>query len=173
MTYNWQNKRSHIIYLFETAYKRYTVQNLHTKLHKVKSNDSWITMWQQWSLYVPPGITFNNSTFCPHSVFMCFLLIAELKAIISIYNINWLVFIANTECVYCAVRTGSLNTTAVNPGLYKQSTVHGLNLLQSTRQHMGTQNHSQLHVLCEKKICHTGLQICCINLLHMPADMLH
>ena len=33
----------------------------------------------QWSLYVPPvvtvcttSLTFNNSTFCPHSVFMCF-----------------------------------------------------------------------------------------------------
>jgi len=26
----------------------------------------------QWSLYVPPGLTFNNPTFCPHSVFMCF-----------------------------------------------------------------------------------------------------
>ena len=26
----------------------------------------------QWSQYVPPGLTFNVSTFCPHSVFMCF-----------------------------------------------------------------------------------------------------
>jgi len=25
----------------------------------------------QWSLYVPPGLTFTYSTFCPHSVFMC------------------------------------------------------------------------------------------------------
>jgi len=24
------------------------------------------------------------------------------------YNINWLLFITNTQCVYCAVRTGSL-----------------------------------------------------------------
>jgi hypothetical protein len=30
-------------------------------------------------------------------------------AIISLYNINWLVFITETECVYCAARTGSLN----------------------------------------------------------------
>jgi len=29
-------------------------------------------------------------------------------AIISLYNINWLVCITKTECVYCAVRTGSL-----------------------------------------------------------------
>ena len=49
-----------------------------------------------------------NSTFCPHSVFMCFVWIWEQTAIISVYSINWLVFITETECVYCAVRTGSL-----------------------------------------------------------------
>jgi len=50
----------------------------------------------------------KNSTFCPHSVFMCFVWIWEQTAIISLYSINWLVFITETECVYCAVRTGSL-----------------------------------------------------------------
>jgi len=54
------------------------------------------------------SLTFNNSTFCPHSVFMCFVWIWEQTAIISLYSINWLVFITETECVYCAVRTGSL-----------------------------------------------------------------
>jgi len=53
----------------------------------------------------------QNSTFCPHTVFMCFVWISEQTAIISLYSINWLVFITETECVYCAVRTGSLNTT--------------------------------------------------------------
>jgi hypothetical protein len=43
------------------------------------------------------------------SVFMCFLWISEQTAIISLYNINWLVCWTETECVYCAVRTGSLN----------------------------------------------------------------
>ena len=52
--------------------------------------------------------TFSNSPFCPHSVFMCFVWIWEQTAIISLCNINWLVFITETECVYCAVRTGSL-----------------------------------------------------------------
>jgi len=56
------------------------------------------------------SLTFSNSTFCPHSVFMCFMWIWEQTAIISLYNINWLVFITETECVYCAVRTGSLST---------------------------------------------------------------
>ena len=57
-----------------------------------------------WLRYVPPGLTFSNSTFCPHSVFMCFVWIWEQTAIISLYSINWLVFITETECVYCAVR---------------------------------------------------------------------
>ena len=39
------------------------------------------------------NFTFNNSTFCPHSVFMCFVWISEQTAIISLYSINWLVFI--------------------------------------------------------------------------------
>ena len=41
------------------------------------------------------------------TVFMCFVWIWEQTAIISLYNINWLVCITETECVYCAVRTGS------------------------------------------------------------------
>jgi hypothetical protein len=73
-----------------------------------------------WSLQVPrsghnmyrtvvtictASLTFNNSTFCPHSVFMCFVWISEKTAIISLYSINWLVCITQRECVYCAVRT--------------------------------------------------------------------
>jgi hypothetical protein len=37
---------------------------------------------------------------------MCFVWIWEQTAIISLYNINWLVCITETGCVYCAVRTG-------------------------------------------------------------------
>jgi len=36
------------------------------------------------------------------------------KAIISLYNINWLVCITETESVYCAVRTGSLHVIQDN-----------------------------------------------------------
>jgi len=35
---------------------------------------------------------------------MCFVWISEQTAIISLYCINWLVFITETENVYCAVR---------------------------------------------------------------------
>jgi hypothetical protein len=63
-------------------------------------------------IYVPPGLTFTNSTFCPHSVFVCFVWISEQTAIISLYSINWLIFITETECVYCAVRTQSIRPTS-------------------------------------------------------------
>ena len=52
-----------------------------------------------------------NSTFRPHGVFMSFVWISEQTAIISLYSINWLVFITETECVYWAVRTGSIYMT--------------------------------------------------------------
>jgi hypothetical protein len=47
----------------------------------------------QWSLYVPPSghymynhFNIHNSTFCPHTEFMCFVWISEQTAIISLYN---------------------------------------------------------------------------------------
>ena len=57
---------------------------------------------------------FNIQQFYPHSVFMCFVWIWEQTAIISLYSINWLVFMTETECVYCAVRTGSLYIKRIN-----------------------------------------------------------
>ena len=49
-----------------------------------------------------------------HTVFMCSVWIWEQTAIISLYSINWLVCITETECVYCAVRTGYLKIIEVN-----------------------------------------------------------
>jgi len=60
------------------------------------------------------SLTFNNSTFCPHIVLTFFVWIWEQTAIISLNSINWPVFIAETESVYCAVRTGSLYIDHVN-----------------------------------------------------------
>jgi hypothetical protein len=45
---------------------------------------------------------------------MCFVWISEQTAIISLYSIDWLVFITETECAYCAVRTECLNTIRAN-----------------------------------------------------------
>ena len=55
-----------------------------------------------------------HSTFFPHNVFMCFVWIWEQTAIISLYSIDWLVFITETKCVYCAVQTGSSYVIRVN-----------------------------------------------------------
>ena len=82
----------------------------------------------QWSLYVPHSghytyrqFNTHNSTFCPHTVFMCFVWISEQTAIISLYNINWLVFIIETESVYCAVRTGSWSTSIIQVAFSPQN----------------------------------------------------
>jgi hypothetical protein len=78
-----------------------------TKITKVC--DDKLTFTTQWLPYLTPGLTFTDSTFCPHSVFMCFLRISEQTAIISLYSINWLGFITETESVYGAIRAESLN----------------------------------------------------------------
>jgi hypothetical protein len=46
------------------------------------------------------------------------------KEIISVFNINWLVFITQMESVYCAVRTGSLYIIRVNLSLGSAHTVY-------------------------------------------------
>jgi len=72
----------------------------------------------QRSLYVPPAVTSNNSTFCAHSEFMCFVWISDQTAIISPYSINSLVFITETDSVYCAVRVQFLNTGSILVKIY-------------------------------------------------------
>ena len=52
---------------------------------------------------------YNLATEC-----MCLVWISEQAAIISLYSVNWSVFITETGCVYCAVRTASLNVTHDN-----------------------------------------------------------
>ena len=58
-------------------------------------------------MYVPPGLTFKNSTWRSLCV-ECFVRISEQTATFALYIINWLVFITVVESVYCAVRTDSL-----------------------------------------------------------------
>jgi len=45
---------------------------------------------------------------------VCPVRMSQQTAIISLYSINWLVFITEMECVYCAVRTGSSKTIKVS-----------------------------------------------------------
>ena len=70
---------------------------------------------------------------------MRFVWISEQTAIISLYSINWLVFITETESVYCAVRTEYLTV---------------INHLKSSGQYMYHQfNIQQFHVLPTQRIC--------------------
>jgi len=65
---------------------------------------------------------FNTQcTLWPLCVFMCFVWISEHTGIISLYGINWLVFITETESVYCAVRTECVYLIHVNTMKIKPS----------------------------------------------------
>jgi len=60
----------------------------------------WLQLFTvQWFQFVQPGPKSKNSTFCPRNVFMSFVWISEQTAIIFLYNVNWLVFITDTECL--------------------------------------------------------------------------
>jgi hypothetical protein len=90
-----------------------THENIRIKFYATLNEEPRKTYWiltfrAQRLLDVPSEWIFSNSTFCPHSVFMCFVWIWEQTAINSLYSINWLVCITQTECVYCAVRTEHL-----------------------------------------------------------------
>ena len=97
------------------------------------------------------SLTFSSSTFCPHSVFVCFVWISEQTAIISLYNINWLVFITQTQCVYCAVRTGSLiynsGVRGTNLGTVKIRTVQMAAVVITATANWDRQNTVCLHCL--------------------------
>jgi hypothetical protein len=74
----------------------------------MRTNSDYFTVQHQLTgLYNLDGVCLLRGTFCPHSVFVCFVWIWEQTAIISLYSINWLVFITETECVYCAVRSAN------------------------------------------------------------------
>jgi len=80
-------------------------------MHIKPSKPSGHYMYHQFNI--------NNSTFCPYSVFMCFVWISEQTAIISPQSINWLVFKTEMECVYWAVR--AVFSCTVEAGFILQS----------------------------------------------------
>ena len=92
--------------LTPTAYKimSFTKTNAVFQINKRKAACLFNSLHPVVTIFTT-SLTFNNSTFCPHSVFMCFMWISEQTAIISLYSTDWLVFITETQCVYCAVRS--------------------------------------------------------------------
>jgi hypothetical protein len=61
----------------------------------------------QSQMFLLLNIKFNITKFLTLPAHLVW--ISEQTAMISLHNINWLVFITETGCVYCAVRTGALN----------------------------------------------------------------
>ena len=72
------------------------------------TNSDYFTV-QHWlvGFYNRDGVCLLRGTFyflrSSNSVFVCFVWIWEQTVIISLYSIDWLVFVTETECVYCAV----------------------------------------------------------------------
>ena len=103
-------KREHVhayrLYAFwHTAWRK--LNHLQPTGHYM--NRTEVTIWTaHWPLYVSPGLTVTSLRSANTAVFIYFVWIWEQTAIISLYSINWLVCITDTECVYCAVRTGYL-----------------------------------------------------------------
>jgi len=62
-------------------------------------------------------------------VYLCVVWISEQTAIIPQYNINCLIFVTETKCVYRAVRTGSL--TIIPPKPSGRYMYHQFNIQQS------------------------------------------
>ena len=70
---------------------------------------------------------------------MCFVFISEQTATCATYSINWLVFITEMKSVYCAVRTGSLNTAVC------ASSLEGLILLYFLCQEVKEFRSARIH----------------------------
>jgi len=51
-----------------------------------------LTLYSSLVIICTASLTFSNSTFCPHSVFMCFAWIWEQTAIIFTGKFNWVIF---------------------------------------------------------------------------------
>ena len=110
------------------------------------------------------SLTFSNSTFCPHNVFMCFVWISEQTAIISLYSINWLVFITETESVYCAVRTEPLNAIPAPFSLYRKqiqnftrvSNKFAFHYLSRLAVHLTFSSPSPVRTHCNVTNCNNG-----------------
>jgi len=64
---------------------------------------------------------FKGSAFRPHSALVCSWRISEQAAISSLYSVNWLFLITEKECVYCAARTGCLNSVKFGVWLWMLS----------------------------------------------------
>ena len=93
-----------VVFILCTELLRYFTNSIHITTH------CWVTkrchQSHSFLQHTSPLITvcttrFNvkNNTFCPHNAFVCFVWVSEQTAIIACSG-----FVAERECVYCAVR---------------------------------------------------------------------
>ena len=129
----------------------------------------WEKLQVQWSLYVPRGLTFTNSTFCPHSVIMCFVWIWEQTAIVSLYSIDWLVFITETECVYCAVRTGYVTFT--NSTFWPQSVFMCFMWISEQTAIISLYNINWLVFITEMVCVYCAVRTECLNVIQVNVGL--
>jgi hypothetical protein len=105
---------------------RFTVAHQHQKrVDSFISNAWWLRMCGVYlhspitsSCCLPPGLASKNFASRPQSVFF-FSWNSEQMAVISLYSIKWSVFITETDCVYCAVRTGPFSIIEIGLSLWK------------------------------------------------------
>ena len=81
-----------------SVYSQFFEKKAPTDLIRNKDGKEWRSVV---TIYTA-SLTFNNSTFCQHTVFMCFLWIWKQIKFISLYNFNWLVFIREREREFTA-----------------------------------------------------------------------
>jgi secretory phospholipase A2 len=85
----------------------------------------------------------------PLTAWICFVWIWEQAAIISLYSINWLVFITERKCVYCAVRTGF--STVAAPVSHQ-----AFNACDAPHISVVLRSHMYLHCLSGTQWCGNG-----------------
>ena len=84
-----------ILYLKQTMFAGLTVLQLfciYNLCYITGFYNRNLTLYSPMVTICTTTLTLNNSTFCPHNVFLCFIWIWEQTAIISVYSISWLVY---------------------------------------------------------------------------------
>jgi hypothetical protein len=110
------------------------ITHFHPPSYQFITPDSrvWPNLFSPLVTICTASITFNNSTFCPRSIFMCFVWISEETAIISQYDINWLVCITDRVCLLRGTDRTTVITLSVvlnGPSRRIHSEQYGIHLL--------------------------------------------
>jgi hypothetical protein len=107
------------------------------------------TFRSQWSLYVPLLWQQRFSIFL-YSVFMCF---SDRKAIISLNNINRLVFVMETQCVFFAVETEFLYVVYTSFRLQRFENGTAQHIYKTIHEVHRTAKYTKLHNRKRRRRC--------------------